>query len=144
MLLSLRLADVTSVLRAFRHSGKIRHHSQQRFIDRSLPPVSLQMSTNSFITSSSSSSSTINSGISSNGRSSSSTDVTKVLDKDSKGKSHIQMGRKIIVLAGATSVGKSAVADQLCRQLEAEIVLADSVQVSGVGYSDICVYICMY
>jgi hypothetical protein len=36
---------------------------------------------------------------------------------------------KIIILAGATSVGKSAVAAELCRRMDAEIIIADSVQI---------------
>ncbi len=36
---------------------------------------------------------------------------------------------KVLVLAGATSVGKSAVSMELCKHLNAEIVIADSVQV---------------
>ena len=39
------------------------------------------------------------------------------------------MGKQIIILAGATSVGKSAVAAELCNHMDAEIVLADSVQI---------------
>jgi tRNA dimethylallyltransferase len=35
----------------------------------------------------------------------------------------------VIVLTGATSVGKSAVANELCQIIDAEIVIADSVQV---------------
>ncbi len=35
----------------------------------------------------------------------------------------------VIVLSGATSVGKSAVARELCKLYDAEIVIADSVQV---------------
>ena len=38
-------------------------------------------------------------------------------------------GKQIIILAGATSVGKSAVAAELCNHMNAEIVLADSVQI---------------
>ena len=41
------------------------------------------------------------------------------------------LGKQVIVLAGATSVGKSAVAAELCKILDAEIILADSVQVTG-------------
>lgn len=37
--------------------------------------------------------------------------------------------RTVIVLAGATSVGKSAVAMELCRIIPSEVVIADSVQV---------------
>lgn len=40
-------------------------------------------------------------------------------------------GQQVIILAGATSVGKSAVAAELCKILDAEIVLADSVQVAN-------------
>jgi tRNA dimethylallyltransferase len=36
---------------------------------------------------------------------------------------------QVLVLAGATSVGKSAVSMELCKKLNAEIVIADSVQV---------------
>jgi prepilin-type processing-associated H-X9-DG protein len=39
------------------------------------------------------------------------------------------LGKQVIVIAGATSVGKSAVAAQLCKTLNAEIVIADCVQV---------------
>lgn len=39
------------------------------------------------------------------------------------------LGKQVIVLAGATSVGKSAVAAELCKLIDAEIVLADCVQV---------------
>jgi hypothetical protein len=39
------------------------------------------------------------------------------------------LGKQVIVLAGATSVGKSAVAAELCKIIDAEIVLADCVQV---------------
>ena len=39
------------------------------------------------------------------------------------------LGKQIIILAGATSVGKSAVAAELCNHMNAEIVLADSVQI---------------
>ena len=39
-------------------------------------------------------------------------------------------GKQVIILAGATSVGKSAVAAELCKILDAEIVLADCVQVT--------------
>ena len=39
------------------------------------------------------------------------------------------LGKQIIILAGATSVGKSAVAAELCKHMNAEIVLADSVQI---------------
>ena len=39
------------------------------------------------------------------------------------------LGKQVIVIAGATSVGKSAVAAELCKILDAEIILADSVQV---------------
>lgn len=39
------------------------------------------------------------------------------------------LNNKVIVLAGATSVGKSAVSLELCKHLDAEIVIADSVQV---------------
>lgn len=37
--------------------------------------------------------------------------------------------KKVIILAGATSVGKSAVAAELCRRMDAEIIVADSVQI---------------
>jgi hypothetical protein len=40
-----------------------------------------------------------------------------------------EMVGKVIVLAGPTAVGKSSVAKELCRLLDAEIVIADSVQV---------------
>ena len=40
------------------------------------------------------------------------------------------LGKQVIVIAGATSVGKSAVAAQLCKTLNAEIVIADCVQVT--------------
>ena len=39
------------------------------------------------------------------------------------------LGKQVIVIAGATSVGKSAVAAQLCKTLNAEIIIADCVQV---------------
>ena len=39
------------------------------------------------------------------------------------------LGKQVIVLAGATSVGKSACAVQLCKHIDAEIIIADSVQV---------------
>ena len=45
------------------------------------------------------------------------------------------LGKQIIVLAGATSVGKSAVAAELCKILDAEIILADSVQVTAIRFS---------
>jgi len=38
--------------------------------------------------------------------------------------------RLVVVLSGATSVGKSAVAMELCKVLNAEIIVADSVQVT--------------
>lgn len=48
----------------------------------------------------------------------------------SKTASPIKMSKNsVIVMSGATSVGKSAVAMELCKRLEAEIVIADSVQV---------------
>ena len=40
------------------------------------------------------------------------------------------LGKQVIVLAGATSVGKSACAAELCKIYDAEIVIADSVQVN--------------
>lgn len=40
------------------------------------------------------------------------------------------LGKQVIVIAGATSVGKSAVAAQLCKTFNAEIVIADCVQVT--------------
>ena len=36
---------------------------------------------------------------------------------------------QVIIISGATSVGKSAVARELCKNINAEIVLADSVQI---------------
>lgn len=36
---------------------------------------------------------------------------------------------QVIIISGATSVGKSAVARELCKHIDAEIVLADSVQI---------------
>jgi len=41
-----------------------------------------------------------------------------------------QVKVQVIVLSGATSVGKSAVAMELCKVLNAEIIVADSVQVT--------------
>lgn len=41
-----------------------------------------------------------------------------------------QVKIQVIVLSGATSVGKSAVAMELCKVLNAEIIVADSVQVT--------------
>lgn len=46
-----------------------------------------------------------------------------------KASSHNIAANTVIVLSGATSVGKSAVAMELCRILDGEIVSADSVQV---------------
>jgi tRNA dimethylallyltransferase len=40
-----------------------------------------------------------------------------------------KMDKKVIILGGVTSVGKSAVSLELCKYLNAEIVVADSVQV---------------
>jgi hypothetical protein len=36
---------------------------------------------------------------------------------------------RVLVIAGPTGVGKSALAERLCRQLDGEIISADSVQV---------------
>lgn len=43
--------------------------------------------------------------------------------------SRVMTKNQVIILAGATSVGKSAVARELCKSLDAEIVIADSVQI---------------
>ena len=53
----------------------------------------------------------------------------QVLNKLRQMSSSSSRNNKVIVLAGATSVGKSAVSLELCKHLNAEIVIADSVQV---------------
>jgi len=57
-----------------------------------------------------------------------------------------EMEGKVIVLAGPTAVGKSSVAKELCRILDAEIVIADSVQVylCACLYMSEYVFVCVY
>ena len=42
---------------------------------------------------------------------------------------HPLAGKKIVVIAGPTAVGKSALAMRLCEQLQGELISVDSVQV---------------
>jgi tRNA dimethylallyltransferase len=42
---------------------------------------------------------------------------------------NINNNKQVIIISGATSVGKSAVARELCKTINAEIILADSVQI---------------